>query len=508
MQHLVNSFFRQLYRYRYRHIKAYMEAPQQIQTALWWELLGAGRATAWGKQHFFKDVHSIQDFSEAVPITEYDVLKPYIQQMMMGEKDILWPGQVKWFSKSSGTTNDKSKFIPVSSQNLSRCHIRGTWDTMTLYYWQRSNARQFADKSMLMGGSMSAFADYPATTVGDVSAIMIDRMPWIARPFFIPDFDIALMGDWEKKLELLARAGIEEPRVVMIGGVPTWTVVLMRRMLELTGKKNMLEIWPDFQVYIHGGVSFTPYKQQFKEFFPSDTVDYQEIYNASEGFFAIQDRLNEEGLLLLLNNGIFYEFIPMSEWEKPSPKAVPLWEVELGKNYAMVITTNSGLWRYCLGDTVQFTSIQPYRIKVTGRTKQFVNAFGEEMMVDNADKALAETCKTMHAVVSEYTVAPVYFDGANRGGHEWIIEFEKEPTDLSAFSILLDQNLQNINSDYEAKRYRNLAMLPLQIHLAPKGTFYNWMRARGKFGGQHKVPRLSNHREYLDDVLAFVGEGA
>jgi hypothetical protein len=297
--------------------------------------------------------------------------------------------------------------------------------------------------------------------------------------------------------------------VTSILGVPTWTLVLIEKILEITGKKSILEVWPNFEFLVHGAVAFGPYREMFQNLvFPSSEVRFLEIYNASEGFFAIQDRLNEEGLLLLLNNGIFYEFIPMSEWEKPSPQAVPLWEVELGKNYAMVITTNSGLWRYCLGDTVQFTSIQPYRIKVTGRTKQFVNAFGEEMMVDNADKALAETCKTMNAVVSEYTVAPVYFDGANRGGHEWIIEFEKEPTDLSAFSILLDQNLQKINSDYEAKRYRNLAMLPLQIHVAPKGTFYNWMRARGKFGGQHKVPRLSNHREYLDDVLAFVGEGA
>lgn len=508
MRKVVNALFKQFYRQRYRRIQAYLADPHGTQRQQWRALVAAGRNTAWGRAHQLDQVRTPADFAASMPISEYDNLKPFIQRMMHGERNVLWPGTVQWFSKSSGTTNDKSKFIPVSAQNLRQGHLRGTWDTMTFYYHQRPQARQFADKTMLMGGSWSTFAPFPATRIGDVSAIMIQQMPWVARPFFIPDLPTALLPDWEEKLERLAQIGARERQVVMISGVPTWTVVLLRRILELTGAKHLLEVWPHFQLYTHGGVSFKPYQQQFRDFFPTPEIDYQEIYNASEGFFAVQDDLEQDGLLLLLNNGIYFEFIPMAEWSKPTMRAEPLEAVEVGKNYAVVITTNSGLWRYCLGDTVQFTSTAPYRIKVTGRTKQFVNAFGEELMVDNADMALAKTCHQLGARVREYTVAPIYFDGANRGGHEWLIEFEQEPQDLSKFSLLLDENLQKINSDYEAKRHRNLAMLPLQIHVAPPGTFYNWMRARGKFGGQHKVPRLSNHRDTFEDVMSFVSSGS
>jgi hypothetical protein len=482
-----------------------MDNPHRIQNAQLQELLLFAADTEWGKSHFFHDVQSPEDFRQAVELTDYEDLKPFISRMMLGERDVLWPGKVDLYSKSSGTTNDKSKFIPISPQNLYKCHMRGSWDTMTLYYHNRPQASQFADKSMLMGGSLSSFEAHPATTVGDVSAIMIQHMPWVARPFFIPDFETALLSNWEEKLEKLAQAGAKEPNVVMIGGVPTWTVVLFRRILEITGKSNMLEVWPKFQVYTHGGVSFTPYRHQFQAFFPSDTVDYQEIYNASEGFFAVQDNLDEEGLLLLLNNGIYYEFIPMSEWGQNNPKAISLAEVEAGKNYALVISTNSGLWRYLPGDTVIFTSVNPYRIKVSGRTKQFVNAFGEEVMVDNTDKALAETCLLTGAEVREYTVAPVYFQGSAQGGHQWIIEFVTAPADIEAFTRLLDLNLQRINSDYEAKRFRNLAMLPLRVEVVPAGTFHNWLRTKGKLGGQHKVPRLSNHRNFIEEILAQVG---
>lgn len=505
MRRLVNAFFNRLHHYRYRLIRSYMDKPHRIQQAQLQELLLFAADTEWGKSHFFQDVHTAEDFRQATALTDYEDLKPFINRMMLGERDVLWPGRVNWFSKSSGTTNDKSKFIPVSPQNLYKCHIRGSWDTMSLYYHNRPQASQFADKSMLMGGSLSSFEPHPSTMVGDVSAIMIQHMPWVARPFFIPDFETALLPNWEEKLEKLAREGARTSNVVMIGGVPTWTVVLFRRILELTGKSNMLEVWPKFQVYTHGGVSFTPYRQQFQSFFPSPTVDYQEIYNASEGFFAVQDTLGEEGMLLLLNNGIYYEFIPMSEWEKNNPQAISLAEVEVGKNYALVISTNSGLWRYLPGDTVIFTSVNPYRIKVSGRTKQFVNAFGEEVMVDNTDKALAEACLLTGAEVQEYTVAPVYFEGSAQGGHQWIIEFVKEPLDLPAFAQLLDLKLQHINSDYEAKRFRNMAMLPLSIKVVPKGTFHNWLRAKGKMGGQHKVPRLANHRNYIDEILGHVG---
>lgn len=505
MRILLNAFFHRLHHYRYRLIRSYMEKPHRIQQAQLQELLLFAVDTEWGKSHFFHDIHTAEDFRQAIALTDYEDLKPFINRMMLGERDVLWPGRVNCFSKSSGTTNDKSKFIPISPQNLYKCHMRGSWDTMSLYYHNRPNASQFADKSVLMGGSLSAFPPHPATMVGDVSAIMIQHMPWVARPFFIPDLETTLLPNWEEKLEKLALAGARTANVVMIGGVPTWTVVLFRRILELTGKSNMLEVWPRFQVYTHGGVSFTPYRQQFQSFFPSPAVDYQEIYNASEGFFAVQDTLGEEGMLLLLNNGIYYEFIPMSEWEKNNPQAITLAEVEVGKNYALVISTNSGLWRYLPGDTVIFTSVNPYRIKVSGRTKQFVNAFGEEVMVDNTDKALAEACLLSGAEVYEYTVAPVYFEGSAQGGHQWIIEFVKEPLDLPAFAQLLDLKLQQINSDYEAKRFRNMAMLPLSIKVVPNGTFHNWLRAKGKMGGQHKVPRLANHRNYIDEILGHVG---
>lgn len=315
------------------------------------------------------------------------------------------------------------------------------------------------------------------------------------------------MPDFEEKIERMARQCSQQD-VVMIGGVPTWTVVLFRKILELTGKSNMLEVWPNFQVYIHGGVSFTPYRDQFRQFLPSGQVSYQEIYNASEGYFAIQNDFESGDMLLLLDNGIYYEFIPMDQWHQPAPKAVPLEAVEVGKNYAIVISTNGGLWRYTPGDTVTFTSTFPYKIKITGRTRQFVNAFGEEVMVENTDRALAMTCAQTGAVVLEYTVAPVYFKGPGKGGHEWLVEFEKKPSDMQSFSSLLDQNLQKVNSDYEAKRYHNMALEQLQLRPMPRGTFHQWLKMKGKYGGQHKVPRLSNERKYVEDILEFLDGSA
>jgi len=426
--------------------------------------------------------------------------------MMHGEPDLLWPGKVKWFSKSSGTTSDKSKFIPVPEGNLAENHKRGTWDSLTVLYEQIPSARLFAYRSMIMGGSLSSFKPHPDTITGDVSAIMLHHLPKWARHFFLPDVETALMPDWEEKLELMADAGARDPSVVMIGGVPTWTVVLFRRILELTGRANMLEVWPNFQVYIHGGVSFAPYRKQFEAFFPSEKVSYQEIYNASEGYFGIQNDLSVKDMLLLLDNGIYYEFLPMEEWHRENPRSIPLWEAEPGKNYALVISTNSGLWRYTPGDTIMFTSTEPYKIRVTGRTKQFVNAFGEEVMVENTERALADTCQELDAIVSEYTVAPIYFEGSGKGGHEWLVEFAKNPADLKQFSLLLDKNLQKVNSDYEAKRYQSMALEPLRLRAVPANTFHNWMKARGKLGGQHKVPRLANDRRYVDEILDFLGE--
>lgn len=506
MRKLVNRVFKWYHRQRFRDLQRTMQHPAETQRALLHQLIDATKHTEWGKLYDYRSIHTPEVFATRVPVSDYDDLKPYIRRMMHGEKDVLWGGQVRWFSKSSGTTSDQSKFIPVSTQNLKECHIRGTWDTMTLFYHNRPDARQFELKSMIMGGSLLRFEPYPRTMIGDVSAIMIQHMPLVGRPFFTPDRKTAMLPEWETKLELLAQKAVNEPNVVMIGGVPTWTVVLFRRMLELTGKQHILEIWPHFQVYIHGGVSFMPYKKQFEEFFPSPQVSYQEIYNASEGYFAVQDDFSKDDMLLLLNNGIYYEFLPMEEWDKTHPKSIPLWEVEAGKNYAMVISTNSGLWRYLPGDTILFTSTNPYKIRITGRIKQFVNAFGEEVMVENTDKALAEACAQFDAIVSDYTVAPIYFKGTGKGGHEWLIEFEKPPLDLEKFITQLDINLQKVNSDYEAKRYRSMALERLRLRPVPIGTFHNWLRSKGKLGGQHKVPRLANHREYVEEILGLLGE--
>lgn len=503
MRKFVNQLFRSYYKQRYRSIQHYMQHPHEVQQALLKQLIETTRHTVWGKNYGYKHIRNINDFMDRVPVNHYEDVKPYIQRMMYGEKDVLWSGQVRWFSKSSGTTSDKSKYIPVTSQSRKYCHIRGTWDTMTLFYHNRPDAKQFECKSLLMGGSIERFPAYPKTMIGDVSAIMISHMPFVGRPFFIPDFNTALLSNWEEKLEKLAKIAAATPDLVMIGGVPTWTVVLLRRILELTQKQHLLEVWPAIQGYIHGGVSFIPYKEQFKSFFPSDTFSYQETYNASEGFFAVQDDFGTNDMLLLLDNGIYYEFLPVEEWNKEYPRAIPLSEVEVGKNYALVISTNAGLWRYILGDTIIFTSTYPYKIQVTGRTKQFVNAFGEEVMVDNTDKALAKTCEETHATVIDYTVAPVYFRQGERGRHEWLIEFEQAPANLALFSQLLDKNLQAINSDYEAKRFKSIALERLKLRVLHPGTFQQWMRAKGKLGGQHKVPRLANDRKFIEEILSF-----
>ncbi|TAK35043.1 MAG: GH3 auxin-responsive promoter family protein [Saprospiraceae bacterium] len=513
MRQLANILFRRYLRQRMSRIRRFMAKPHEVQRALLKNLLLTAGDTQWGRRYNYWSIKLPKQFAKRVPVQDYDSLKPFIERMMHGEKDVLWNGRVEYFSKSSGTTNDKSKFIPVSSQNLRQCHIRGSWDTMSCFYGQRPDARQFERRSLLMGGSLGSFEPFPKTIVGDVSAVMISQMPWVARPFFTPDFQTALLPDFEEKIERMVRI-CSQHDVVMVGGVPTWTVVLFRKILEYTGKSNLLEVWPNLQGYIHGGVSFTPYREQFRQFLPSDSVSYQEIYNASEGYFALQNDFGSDDLLLLLDNGVYYEFLPMEEWNTERPRAIPLEEVELGKNYAIVISTNAGLWRYTPGDTVTFTSISPYKIKITGRTRQFINVFGEEVMVENTDRALADTCRATGAVVPEYTVAPVYFKGSGKGGHEWLVEFERVPPGpgssgqaLAAFSRQLDLNLQRINSDYEAKRFRNMALAPLRLHSLPPGTFHNWMKKRGKFGGQNKVPRLSNERRYVEEVLAFLAEG-
>ncbi len=506
MRNIVNSAFRIYCKYRYNQMEHFMKHPFEVQNALFENLIQSASHTEWGKKHNYKSVNTIEDFRKSVPIQDYESHKPFITRMMEGESDILWSGKVEMFSKSSGTTNDKSKYIPVSRQNFNGCHIRGTWDTLGVMYEKIPNCSVFGGKNFVMAGNYTRYKPGLDTIYGDVSALMIRNMPKVGRPFFEPDIDIVLRDDWESKIQLMAEIACSKdvaPQIRMVGGVPTWIIVFFRHILEVSGKSNMLEVWPNFEVYIHGGVSMAPYWEQFQRFLPSEKVNYVEVYNASEGYFATQLDLDQDDMLLLLKNGVYYEFLPMEEWYKENPEAISLEDVEIGKNYALVINTNAGLWRYLIGDTVTFTSKFPYKIKITGRTQQFVNAFGEEVMVSNTDKAIAETCHEMEAIVSDYTVAPIYIEGAGKGGHEWLIEFEKEPQDLEAFNTLLDQKLQKINSDYEAKRYKNMALGQLKMRPLPKGTFLNWLRSKGKYG-QSKIPRLANDRQYVEEILNFV----
>lgn len=503
MRKLLNQTFKTYYSWRMRLIERFMDFPDEAQERQFKQLLLKARQTEWGKKYAYKELKTPAQYAMRVPVQEYDYFKPYIERMMGGARDVLWTGQIKWYSKSSGTTSAKSKFIPVSEDNLASCHQKGNWDAVTLFYNQRADARIFELKTLLIAGSLTRFEPYPRTQIGDISAIMVTRMPRIAIPFFAPDIATATLQDFGEKLERTAQITAKMDNIVSVGGVPTWVVVLFKRVLEITGKDNILEVWPHFQAYIHGGVSFLPYQSQFHQFLPSNQVSYQEVYNASEGYFAIQNDFSVKDMLLLLDNGIYYEFIPPEEWNKDFPKAIPLSEVQIGKKYAIVITTNSGLWRYQPGDTVVFTSLRPYKIKVSGRTKQYINTFGEEVIVENTDRAIAESCQLTGAIVLDYTAAPVYMSNG-KGGHEWLIEFAYLPTSVAHFERVLDEQLQKCNSDYEAKRYKNMALEQLKIHAIPQGTFAEWLKSKGKFSSQSKVPRLANHREVLEDILKFM----
>lgn len=498
MRRFVNIIVKKYLDYRYRRIERMRKMPYRSQYQWLTKLTQMAKNTEYGKRYGFASVKSYSDFANQVPIVDYEDIKGDIERMMHGQKDVLWPGYVKWYSKSSGTTSDKSKFIPVPSQNLRQCHIQGSWDAMSALYHHRPDAQNFAKRSLVMGGSVSKFQPYPKTRIGDVSAVMLYNMPVLGRPFYTPDFETALLSDWEEKIERMTNITRYED-VVMIGGVPTWTVVLINRILEKTGKDHMLEVWPNAMAYLHGGVGFDPYEEQFKKYFPDDSFVYQEIYNASEGFIGIQDDHAVDAILLLSDNAMFFEFEDMDTGE-----VVPLEGVKTGVNYSLIMSTNSGLWRYRIGDTVKFESLLPHRFHVTGRTQQYINVFGEEVMIANTDKALAMTCREMGAEAEEYTVAPIFLDDKDKGGHEWVIEFKHLPSDMEAFADRLDKNLQKINSDYEAKRSYGLALDRLQLTNVSPGTFHKWMRSRGKYGGQNKVPRLSNTRKYIDQILVYV----
>lgn len=507
MKWLVNKAIKQYLALRMKRIERYMQRPEEAQERWLRKLVDTARDTEFGRQYNFRGIRNTEDFARNVPVHDYDGLKGSIARMMRGERDVLWPGEVNWYSKSSGTTSDKSKFIPVPPENLYGCHIAGSWDSLALLYHNRPDMEIFRRKNLVMSGAFEALKEYPKTRYGDISAVLTYHMPSIARSFYTPDVSVVLQPNFETKIEQVAEITSKQKDVVMFGGVPTWIIVLFRLILEKTGKQNMLEVWPHLQAYLHGGVGFEPYRQTFQELIPDANFAYQEIYNASEGYFGAQCDLQQHDILLLMDNGVYYEFVPVEEWEKPHPKTVMLADVEIGKLYAIMITSNNGLWRYQPGDTVEFTRKYPHCFQIAGRTKQFINAFGEEVMVGDTDKALAEACRQTDAVVSEYTAAPVYFSGQrSKGGHEWVIEFEKEPADFERFNQLLDETLQKINSDYEAKRFKGLALQRLLLRAVPKGTFHRWMRARGKFGNQNKVPRLANHRKFVEDVMQYVKE--
>lgn len=474
--------------------------PIETQQRMLQYLVDMGSNTEWGKHYKLWEVKNYQDYKNRFPIQDYDTLKPYIERVMDGEQFLLWPTKVNWFAKSSGTTSDKSKFIPVSRESLEDCHFRGGKDAMTLYCYQRPDTKVFTGKGLIMGGSNRVNQLNPDSFYGDVSAVMLQNLPFIAEYFRTPELCIALMDEWEEKIDKMARSTMKD-NVTHIGGVPSWTLVLIRKILDLSGETDLKNIWPNLEVFMHGGVSFKPYRDQYAQVLPDGSVNFVETYNASEGFIALQDELGRDDMLLMLDYGTFYEFIPIEHAHEENPDTISLEDIEIGKQYAMVVTTNAGLWRYKIGDTVRFTTTYPFRIQISGRVKHFINAFGEEVVVDNTDKALADACAQHNAQVREYTAAPEFI-GEGRGYHKWLIEFERTPDSLDAFSRTLDESLQKLNSDYEAKRYKNMVLKPLQLTIVPEGTFYNWLKRKGKLGGQHKVPRLSNEDEYIAEILA------
>ncbi|MDG1261020.1 MAG: GH3 auxin-responsive promoter family protein [Flavobacteriales bacterium] len=500
-----NTFFSWVIKKRLHQIELFRKYPMEVQMEWFERLIAEGRDSDFGKDHGLGSVSRIQDFKKAVPIRNYDALRPYIDRLRDGEQGVLWPSRVKWFAKSSGTTSDISKYIPVTREALEDCHYKGGKDLLAMYCQNVPDGKPYSGKSLVMGGSSNIHSINDEAFTGDLSAIIIENLPIWVELRRTPNKEIALLDNWEEKIEKMALATMNED-VSILCGVPSWSLVLLKRIMELKGASSILEVWPNLELFMHGGVSFKPYKSQFEKLIPKTGMNYVESYNASEGFFGIQDTLHGDDLLLMLDYGIFYEFMPMSEFGKEDPETVLLEEVEIGQNYALVISTNAGLWRYLIGDTVRFTSKAPYRIQVSGRTRHYINAFGEELIIENADEAIKRASVATGARVNDYSACPVYMTDAQTGAHEWMIEFDKAPQKLEHFTKHLDTALKEVNSDYSAKRSFDLNLREPIVHQAPCGTFYEWMKSRGKIGGQNKVPRLSNERIYMDDLLSFVND--
>ncbi|WP_162429076.1 GH3 auxin-responsive promoter family protein [Pontibacter pudoricolor] len=490
---------------RIHDIDLFRKYPHEVQNELFQNLISTAKGTEWGKKYGYADGFSVREFQERVPVTTYEELYPYIERVMMGEQNLLWPSKIEWFAKSSGTTNARSKFIPVSPESLEDCHYKGGKDMLSIYVNLYPETKLFTGKGLSIGGSHRPSELNAKVSCGDVSAVIMQNLPIWAEAMRTPPLKVALMDKWEEKIEKMVELTVQE-NVTSMSGVPTWTYVLLKRILEFTGKNNILEVWPNLELFTHGAVAFGPYRQLFKEIIPSEKMNYLEVYNASEGFFGIQDQAGtEDEMLLMLDYGVYYEFIPMDQFDEENPKTLTLDQVELGKNYAIVISTNAGLWRYKIGDTIRFTSLSPYRIKISGRTKHFINAFGEEVIVENAEAAITKACEATGAIITNFTAAPIFMESGKRGGHEWLIEFEKQPDNLKQFTYLLDETLREVNSDYDAKRQNDIALQGPIVHPAPQGTFMNWLREKGKLGGQNKVPRLSNSREYLEEIMQVNG---
>lgn len=498
---IINSIASWVLKQRIHQIELFLKYPNEVQEELLMNLIRSSENTAIGKVYEYSSIKSYQTFTERVPISTYENLEPLIEQTRKGEQNILWNTPIKWFAKSSGTTNAKSKFIPVSTEALEDCHYKGSKDLLCLYLNNNENSELFLGKSLRLGGSSQIYENNN-TFFGDLSAILIENMPVWAEFSSTPSNKTSLMSEWESKITAIINETRDE-NVTSFAGVPSWMLVLLNKILEETGEENLFDIWPNLEVYFHGGVSFDPYREQYKKILPRNNFKYYEIYNASEGFFAIQDLNDSNDLLLMLDYGIFYEFIPMDVFGTENQTAIRLADVSLDKNYAVVITTNGGLWRYLVGDTIRFTSLNPYRIRITGRTKHYINVFGEELMVENTDRAIAKTCQMTQSEIVDYTVAPVFMKDKEKGAHEWMIEFKRAPKNLIEFQKILDENLQALNSDYEAKRYNNMTLNPLVLNVARPNLFYDWLKQQNKLGGQNKIPRLSNQRDYLEQLLSL-----
>ena len=500
---VINSIVNWLNIKRIYSIDLFMQYPINVQKETFTRLISFASETEWGFKYGYHEDMSIEEFQKTVPVQSYDEIKPFVERLRNGEQNILWPTEIKWFAKSSGTTSDKSKFIPVSNEALEDCHFRGAKDILAIYTNNNPDTNVLKGKTLVLGGSHQINNFSNQSYYGDLSAILIENLPFWASFIRTPSAKIALIPEWEEKLEKLTRHTVPE-NVTNISGVPSWVMVLMRYILDYTGKKNILEVWPNLELFTHGGVSFTPYREQYKQYIPSDSMKYMETYNASEGFFAIQNSPETDDMLLMLDYGIFYEFIPLENIDEPYPPVYTVMNVELNRNYAILITTNSGLWRYMIGDTVYFTSLFPHKIKISGRTRHFINAFGEEVIIDNAENALSKACELTGAIIEEYTAGPVFMDNTASGSHEWLIEFRKEPVQLKGFAEILDTTLRELNSDYDAKRYKDITLKPPKMRSLPAGTFYKWFKSKGKLGGQNKMPRLSNDRKYIDELNALL----